>query len=271
MLFRSRKLAETSTQAKLLAGVGEAFGLEQTPKRIEVYDNSHIMGTNAVGAMIVAGREGFAKNQYRKFNIKSKDLVPGDDYGMMREVMTRRFSRLLKEHGERPNLDENAGTDDAASMAPWPDLVLIDGGLGQLKAVKDTLADLGLEGQIPLVGIAKGPERDAGLEKFFMPGKQSFMLPERDPVLYFVQRLRDEAHRFAIGSHRARRKKEMIKNPLDEVAGIGPSRKRALLHHFGTAKAVSRAALTDLKAVEGISAHMAQSIYEFFNDNNQTN
>ncbi|MCP4183779.1 MAG: excinuclease ABC subunit UvrC [Hyphomicrobiales bacterium] len=265
-----RKLAETSTQAKLLTGVGEAFGLEQTPKRIEVYDNSHISGTNAVGAMIVAGREGFAKNQYRKFNIKSKDLVPGDDYGMMREVMTRRFSRLLKEQGERPKSDENAELDDTASMAPWPDLVLIDGGLGQLNAVKDTLADLGLEGQIPLVGIAKGPERDAGLEKFFMPGKQSFMLPERDPVLYFVQRLRDEAHRFAIGSHRTRRKKEMIKNPLDEVAGIGPSRKRALLHHFGTAKAVSRAALSDLKAVEGISAHMAQSIYEFFHDNNQT-
>ncbi len=264
-----RKLSETSTQAKLLEGVAEAFGLENPPQRIEVYDNSHIMGTNAVGAMIVAGREGFAKNQYRKFNIKSKDLVPGDDYAMMREVMTRRFSRLLKEHGDRPVPDDNNETDDTGSIATWPDLLLIDGGLGQLNSVKDTLAELGLDGQIPLVGIAKGPERDAGLEKFFMPGKQSFMLPERDPVLYFVQRLRDEAHRFAIGSHRARRKKEMIKNPLDEVSGIGPARKRALLHHFGTAKAVSRAALTDLKAVEGISAHMAQLIYDFFHENNQ--
>ncbi len=264
-----RKLSETSTQAKLLEGVAEAFGLENPPHRIEVYDNSHIMGTNAVGAMIVAGREGFAKNQYRKFNIKSKDLVPGDDYAMMREVMTRRFSRLLKEHGDRPVPDDNNETDDTGSIATWPDLLLIDGGLGQLNSVKDTLAELGLDGQIPLVGIAKGPERDAGLEKFFMPGKQSFMLPERDPVLYFVQRLRDEAHRFAIGSHRARRKKEMIKNPLDEVSGIGPARKRALLHHFGTAKAVSRAALTDLKAVEGISAHMAQLIYDFFHENNQ--
>ncbi len=264
-----RKLSETSTQAKLLEGVAEAFGLENPPQRIEVYDNSHIMGTNAVGAMIVAGREGFAKNQYRKFNIKSKDLVPGDDYAMMREVMTRRFSRLLKEHGDRPVRDDNNETDDTGSIATWPDLLLIDGGLGQLNSVKDTLAELGLDGQIPLVGIAKGPERDAGLEKFFMPGKQSFMLPERDPVLYFVQRLRDEAHRFAIGSHRARRKKEMIKNPLDEVSGIGPARKRALLHHFGTAKAVSRAALTDLKAVEGISAHMAQLIYDFFHENNQ--
>ncbi len=264
-----RKLSETSTQAKLLKGVAEAFGLENPPQRIEVYDNSHIMGTNAVGAMIVAGRDGFAKNQYRKFNIKSKDLAPGDDYAMMREVMTRRFSRLLKEHGDRPVPNDNSETDDTGSITTWPDLLLIDGGLGQLNSVKDTLAELGLEGQIPLVGIAKGPERDAGLEKFFMPGKQSFMLPERDPVLYFVQRLRDEAHRFAIGSHRARRKKEMVKNPLDEVSGIGPARKRALLHHFGTAKAVSRAALTDLKAVEGISAHMAQSIYDFFHENNQ--
>ena len=265
-----RKLAETSTQTKLLEGMVEAFGLEGPPRRIEVYDNSHIMGTNAVGAMIVAGPEGFTKNQYRKFNIKSENLTPGDDYGMMREVLGRRFSRLLKEHGDRPipqeiGEDAELGENDEL-MPPWPDLLLIDGGLGQLNAVNDTLAELGLEGQIAVIGIAKGPDRDAGREKFFISGKPSFMLPERDPVLYFVQRLRDEAHRFAIGSHRARRKKEMIKNPLDEVAGIGPARKRALLRHFGTAKATSRAALTDLKAVEGISAQMAQLIYEHFHE-----
>ena len=259
-----RKLAETSTQGKLLKGVAQAFGLETPPRRIEIYDNSHIMGTNAVGAMVVAGVEGFAKNQYRKFNIKSKDLVPGDDYGMMREVMARRFSRLLKEHGEKPQNQKFNEDDGDEAMAPWPDLLLIDGGLGQLNVVRETLAELGLEGKIPLVGIAKGPDRDAGREKFFMPGKQSFMLPERDPVLYFVQRMRDEAHRFAIGSHRARRKKEMIKNPLDEIAGIGPTRKRALLQHFGTAKAVSRAALSDLKAVEGISSAMAKLVYDHF-------
>ncbi|MCF6320868.1 MAG: excinuclease ABC subunit UvrC [Rhizobiaceae bacterium] len=263
-----RKLAETSTQKKLLSGVAEAFGLKAPPRRIEVYDNSHIMGTNAVGAMIVAGREGFAKNQYRKFNIKSKDLVPGDDYGMMREVMERRFSRLLKEHGERPD-DNDSSQEDASStdtMTSWPDLLLIDGGLGQLNSVRQALEELGLDGKIPLVAIAKGPERDAGREKFFIPGKPSFILPPRDPVLYFVQRLRDEAHRFAIGSHRARRKKEMVKNPLDEIAGIGPFRKRTLLHHFGTAKAVSNAALRDLKAVEGISAQMAQLIYDHFHE-----
>ena len=254
-----RKLAETSTQAKLMKGVAEAFDLEKVPNRIEVYDNSHIMGTNAVGAMIVAGPEGFGKNHYRKFNIKSKDLVPGDDYGMMREVMTRRFSRLVKEHGlpEEQEVPED-------EIGVWPDLLLIDGGLGQLNAVYDTMKELGLENSVTMVGIAKGPDRDAGREKFFIKGKQSFMLPERDPVLYFTQRLRDEAHRFAIGSHRARRKKEMIKNPLDEISGIGPGRKRALLHHFGTAKAVSRAALSDLKDVDGISAQMAQAIYDHF-------
>jgi len=254
-----RKLAETSTQAKLMKGVREAFGLEKEPNRIEVFDNSHIMGTNAVGAMIVAGPEGFAKNHYRKFNIKSKELTPGDDYGMMREVMTRRFSRLVKEHG----LPEEQEVPDG-EIGVWPDLLLIDGGLGQLNAVYEVMQELGLENAVAMVGIAKGPDRDAGLEKFFIKGKQSFMLPERDPVLYFVQRLRDEAHRFAIGSHRARRKKEMVKNPLDEIAGIGPGRKRALLHRFGTAKAVSRAALNDLKEVEGISAHMAQAIYDHF-------
>lgn len=254
-----RKLAETSTQARLMKGVAEAFGLEKTPNRIEVFDNSHIMGTNAVGAMIVAGPEGYAKNHYRKFNIKSKDLVPGDDYGMMREVMTRRFSRLVKEYG-MPE-DQKIAEDE---IGVWPDLLLIDGGLGQLNAVYDTMVELGLEKSVAMVGIAKGPERDAGREKFFIKEKQSFMLPERDPVLYFVQRLRDEAHRFAIGSHRARRKKEMVKNPLDEIAGIGPGRKRALLHRFGTAKAVSKAALNDLKSVDGISEQIAQVIYDHF-------
>ncbi|MEM7215716.1 MAG: excinuclease ABC subunit UvrC [Pseudomonadota bacterium] len=254
-----RKHAETSTQAKLMQGVAEAFGLDKVPNRIEVYDNSHIMGTNAVGGMIVSGPEGFAKNHYRKFNIKSEDLVPGDDYGMMREVMMRRFSRLVKEHGMPDEQDLPEG-----EIGVWPDLLLIDGGLGQLNAVHGVMAEMGLEDVVPMVGIAKGPDRDAGREKFFMKGKQSFMLPERDAVLYFVQRLRDEAHRFAIGSHRARRKKEMVKNPLDEIAGIGPGRKRALLHHFGTAKAVSRAALNDLKEVEGISAQMAQAIYDHF-------
>lgn len=270
-----RKLAETSTQTKLLKGVAEAFDLKAPPQRIEVYDNAHIQGTNAVGGMIVSGPEGFAKNQYRKFNIKSKDLVPGDDYGMMREVMQRRFSRLIKEAGLRDapevkEVDEGAGdTHDVsnANIAPWPDLLLIDGGLGQLNAVKGVLEELGIVDLVPIVGIAKGPDRDAGHEKFFIPGKQSFMLPERDPVLYFVQRLRDEAHRFANGSHRARRKKEMIKNPLDEISGIGPSRKRALLHHFGSAKSVAGAAHSDLLVVEGISNEMAQIIYDHFHEN----
>lgn len=254
-----RKLAETSTQTKLMKGIQEAFGLDKVPNRIEVYDNSHIQGTNAVGAMIVSGPDGFAKNHYRKFNIKSEDLVPGDDYGMMREVMQRRFSRLVKEHG----MPDEQKTEDG-EIGVWPDLLLIDGGLGQLNVVYDTIKEMGLEKTVTMVGIAKGPERDAGLEKFFVKGQKSFMLPERDPVLYFVQRLRDEAHRFAIGSHRARRKKEMVKNPLDEIAGIGPGRKRALLHRFGTAKAVSRAALSDLKAVDGISEQMAQAIYDHF-------
>ncbi|MGB7285391.1 MAG: excinuclease ABC subunit UvrC, partial [Salaquimonas sp.] len=261
-----RRMAESSTQSRLLKGVAEAFGLERMPNRIEVYDNSHIMGTNAVGGMIVAGPEGFVKNQYRKFNIKSEDLVPGDDYGMMREVLTRRFSRLLKESGLRDKTTDDEPNDEA-TVGVWPDLLLIDGGLGQLNAVMNVMRELGIEKEVPVVGIAKGPDRDAGLEKFFVPGKPSFMLPERDPVLYFVQRLRDEAHRFAIGSHRARRKKEMVKNPLDEISGIGPSRKRALLHHFGTAKAVSRAALSDLTAVEGISTEMAHLIFNHFHEN----
>ncbi|MCV0424505.1 MAG: excinuclease ABC subunit UvrC [Roseibium sp.] len=273
-----RRLAETSSQARLMKGVAEAFDLATTPRRIEVYDNSHIMGTNAVGGMIVAGIEGFAKGQYRKFNIKSEDLVPGDDYGMMREVLTRRFSRLLKEHARDDNPatkkdplpeDADAAEEDTSQsmseMPAWPDLVLIDGGQGQLTAARETLESLGIT-DVPLVGIAKGPDRDAGREKFFISGRQSFMLPERDPVLYFVQRLRDEAHRFAIGSHRARRKKDIVKNPLDEIAGIGPTRKKALLRHFGTAKAVSKAGVDDLASVPGISEAIAKLVYDHFHE-----
>ena len=337
-----RRLAETSSQARLLDGLRETFGLARTPRRIEVYDNSHIMGTNAVGAMIVAGPEGFAKNQYRKFNIKGEDITPGDDFGMMKEVIRRRFSRLIKEHAQtmpatagtgvaadaapagpatpasgdpaaagtssvapsatgdaavdaiaqassgdvsgRPranpggdaaiqpgtDLDADLDTDladDLAEDAPmpaWPDLVFIDGGKGQMSAVRAILDELGIADRITAIGIAKGVDRDAGRERFVTAGREPFSLPPRDPVLYFVQRLRDEAHRFAIGTHRAKRKKELVKNPLDEIAGIGPSRKRALLHHFGTAKAVSRAALDDLTQVEGISAAMAQLIYDHF-------
>ncbi len=260
-----RRLAESSNQRKLLECLAEAFSLSRIPERIEVYDNSHIMGTNAVGAMIVAGPEGFAKNQYRKFNIKQADLTPGDDYGMMREMLTRRFSRLINENGLRVRHDDDPESGDG-TLGPWPDLLLIDGGQGQLNAVMTVLEELDIADEVDVVGIAKGPDRDAGREKFFMPGRASFMLPERDAVLYFVQRMRDEAHRFAIGSHRARRKKAMAKNPLDEIAGIGPARKRALLHRFGSAKSVGRAALRDLKSVEGISDEMAQSIHDYFNE-----
>ncbi|MEM1038981.1 MAG: excinuclease ABC subunit UvrC [Pseudomonadota bacterium] len=261
----SRKLAESATQTKLLAGVQEVFGLNKVPQRIEVYDNSHIMGTNAVGGMIVAGPDGFAKTHYRKFNIKNEDLTPGDDYGMMREVFTRRFARLLKEHGSAQ--DEANGNADAqanGTLPPWPDLVLIDGGAGQLSAVKEVMDELGLTDRVNLVGVAKGPDRDAGRERFFQPGKPDFSLPLRDPTLYFIQRLRDEAHRFAIGTHRARRKKDTLKNPLDEIPGVGPTRKRAILHHFGSAKAVGRAAIEDLMAVEGVSERMAQTIFDHF-------
>jgi excinuclease ABC subunit C len=299
-----RKLAESTSQGKLLAAVGNVFGLERAPRRVEVYDNSHIMGTNAVGAMIVAGPEGFIKNQYRKFNIRAADLTPGDDFGMMREVLTRRFKRLLKEHGlpagetavsdaevpSRPNPSPLAGEGQADEEIPsrnqfeseeddmedetcghggdiiaWPDLVLIDGGAGQLSAAIEVFAGLGMHG-LPIAGIAKGPDRNAGRERFFMPGKPPFSLAPNDPVLYFVQRLRDEAHRFAIGSHRAKRKKAMSENALDGIPGIGPSRKRALLRHFGSAKSVSRAGLPDLQAVAGISAAMAQQIYDYFHD-----
>ncbi|MGO8097445.1 excinuclease ABC subunit UvrC [Rhizobium leguminosarum] len=262
-----RKLAETASQSRLLEGFKETFGLAYAPQRIEIYDNSHIMGTNAVGGMVVAGPEGFVKNQYRKFNIKSTDITPGDDFGMMKEVMTRRFSRLIKEDGI-PDRTAQVATPDAADMPfpTWPDVILIDGGQGQMTAVRAILAELGITDSVMAIGIAKGVDREAGRERFFPPGRESFTLPPRDPVLYFVQRMRDEAHRFAIGSHRARRKKEMIKNPLDEIGGIGPSRKRALLQHFGTAKAVSRAALSDLMAVEGISEAVAKQVYNHFHD-----
>jgi excinuclease ABC subunit C len=245
-----RKMAESSAQSKLLAGVCEAFGLEGQPERIEVYDNSHIMGTNAVGAMIVAGPEGFQKSQYRKFNIKGTDITPGDDFGMMKEVLKRRFSRLVKE-------------EEAGEAAPRPDLVLIDGGAGQIAAVMEVMADLGVD-DIPVVGVAKGPDRDAGLERFYIPGKPYFMLEPKSPVLYYLQRLRDEAHRFAIGTHRTRRAMDLKKNPLDEIEGVGPGRKRALLHAFGSARGVSRASIDDLAKVEGVSAPLAQRIFDFF-------
>lgn len=251
----SRRLAESASQRKLLEGVAETFGLDETPERIEVYDNSHIQGAHPVGAMIVAGPEGFEKNSYRKFNIKDEKLAPGDDFGMMREVLTRRFSRLLKENQEE------------GSSAVWPDLVMIDGGAGQLSAAHDILDELGVD-SLPVVGIAKGPDRDAGRERFFRRGRTHFMLPPRDPVLFFVQRLRDEAHRFAIGAHRSKRKKAIGSTPLDEVPGIGPTRKRALLKHFGSAKAAGRAGLADLRSVDGISARMAQTIYDYFHEKN---
>jgi len=330
-----RKLADTSSQRKLLAALGECFGLARPPRRIEVYDNSHIQGTNAVGAMIVGGPEGFRKNQYRKFNIRSTELTPGDDFAMMREVLERRFKRLMAEapreagtttaeggtnvrlaplpsplvgeggedrrsepgegafqekpspalaslrslahplpQGERvtePDESEEANADladvesDQETESPWPDLVIIDGGRGQLSAAQETLAALGLT-DIPLVGVAKGPDRDAGRETFHMAGREPFMLKPRDPVLYFTQRLRDEAHRFAIGSHRARRKKDLREAGLQEIPGIGPTRKRALLQHFGTLKAIERASEADLAKVPGVSAETARKIYDFFHD-----
>jgi excinuclease ABC subunit C len=258
-----RQLAETSSQARLLNGVAETFGLPHPPRRIEIYDNSHIMGTNAVGGMVVAGPEGFVKNQYRKFNIKNEELTPGDDFGMMREVMTRRFSRLIKEEGLP---DRSLPPSEDAGLPAWPDVILIDGGQGQMTAVRAILDELGIRDVVTAIGVAKGQDREAGRERFFMQGKPDFSLPPRDPVLYFIQRLRDEAHRFAIGSHRARRKKDLIKNPLDEVSGIGPTRKRALLQHFGTAKAVSRAGIADLLVVPGISETVARLVYAHFHD-----
>tara|TARA_R110000868_G_scaffold163559_2_gene395801 strand:- start:2185 stop:4152 length:1968 start_codon:yes stop_codon:yes gene_type:complete len=262
-----RRLAESSTQRTLLEGVAEAFGMAETPQRIEVYDNSHISGTHAVGGMVVAGPEGFIKSQYRKFNIKS-EIEDGDDYAMMREVLTRRFARLLKDSEPRPETPpEIDGTLDPSHIPPdWPDLILIDGGAGQLKIANEVLAELGID-SVLAVGIAKGPERDAGRERFFIEGRAPFMMEPRNPVLYYLQRLRDEVHRFAIGSHRARRSKAIGVNPLDEVPGIGPGRKRALLQHFGSARAVARAGLSDLEAVDGISAKVARTVYDFFHGN----
>jgi excinuclease ABC subunit C len=268
----ARKLAETSSQRKLLELLVATFGLPRTPRRIEVYDNSHIQGSNAVGAMIVAGPDGFEKNQYRKFNIRAADLVPGDDFGMMREVLSRRFKRLMSEAprvapGVAPAQAGIPGDVGAQSEddSPWPDLVVIDGGRGQLTAAQETLAGLGITG-LPLVAVAKGPDRDAGPETFFLPGREPFKLKPREPVLYFVQRLRDEAHRFAVGSHRVRRRRDLREAGLQEIPGIGPTRKRALLHHFGTLKAIERAAPADLAKVPGISAEIARKIYDFFHE-----
>ena len=297
-----RKLAETSSQQRLLAGLAETFDLPRPPRRIEVFDNSHIQGTNAVGAMIVAGPEGFRKNQYRKFNIRTADLAPGDDYGMMREVLRRRFRRLLAEapkpsppvgeggggRSEPPGegfqatplptqggrdaiagAPENTGFADSADSesadSPWPDLVLIDGGLGQLNAARETLGELGVR-DLALIAIAKGPERDAGRETFFRSGREPFRLKPRDPVLYFVERLRDEAHRFAVGSHRQRRKRDIREAGLQEIPGIGPARKRALLRHFGTLKAIERASVADLEQVSGINAETARKVYDFLHE-----
>ncbi|MAQ38245.1 MULTISPECIES: excinuclease ABC subunit UvrC [Thioclava] len=247
-----RKMSESAAQAKLLAGVAEAFGLEKPPQRIEVYDNSHIQGAHAVGGMIVAGPEGFIKSQYRKFNIKNADLTPGDDFGMMKEVLTRRFTRLLKEDPERKS-------------EAWPDLLLIDGGAGQVSAVREIMDEMGVS-DVAMVGVAKGVDRDHGKEEFHRTGQRPIALPRQSPVLYYIQRLRDEAHRWAIGTHRAKRAKAQMANPLDEVPGIGAARKRALLAHFGSAKAVSRAAPIDLMEVDGISEAMAETIHNFFNE-----
>ncbi|MEL7115894.1 MAG: excinuclease ABC subunit UvrC [Pseudomonadota bacterium] len=248
----ARKMSESATQAKLLTGIAEAFELDTPPGRIEVYDNSHIQGTNAVGGMIVAGPEGLMKTQYRKFNIKGEELTPGDDFGMMKEVLTRRFKRLIKEDPERKE-------------GHWPDLLLIDGGQGQVSAVHEIMVELGVE-DIPMVGVAKGIDRDQGKEEFHRMGRRVMALRRNDPVLYFIQRLRDEAHRFAIGAHRQKRAKAIGATPLDEVPGIGATRKRALLAHFGSAKAVSRASLADLKSVDGISAKLAETLYAFFHE-----
>jgi excinuclease ABC subunit C len=254
-----RKLADTATQTRLLQGMVTTLGLPHVPKRIEVYDNSHIQGTNAVGAMIVAGPDGFIKNQYRKFNIRSEGLTPGDDYAMMREVLQRRFKRLLTPPAE----GEVAKAKDDDSFPQWPDLVIIDGGRGQLNAVREIFESLGLT-QVALLAVAKGPDRDAGRETLFMPDGEPLKLEPRDPVLYFIQRLRDEAHRFVIGSHRKLRKKDIREAGLQEIPGIGPSRKRALLHHFGTLKEIERASIADLGKVPGVSAESARKIFEFF-------
>ncbi|WP_037493723.1 excinuclease ABC subunit UvrC [Sneathiella glossodoripedis] len=253
-----RKLAENASQRKLLDAVGRVFEMPAAPNRIEVYDNSHIQGAHQVGALIVAGPEGFEKKSYRKFNIKNTELAPGDDYGMMREVLSRRFTRLKKEDPDK--IGEGSG-----SREQWPDLVLIDGGQGQLSAAIDVFKELEIK-DVTLVGIAKGPDRNAGRERFFMPGKAPFSLPENDPTLYFLQRLRDEVHHYAITSHRAKRSSAIGKSPLDEIPGIGGKRKKALLNHFGSAKGVQDAALADLEQVEGVSKKLAQQIFDFFHE-----
>jgi excinuclease ABC subunit C len=245
-----RRMAETTTQGKLLRELAETFELAEPPKRIEVYDNSHIMGTNATGAMIVAGPEGFRKNNYRKFNIKRPETQPGDDFAMMREVLERRFARLEKEDPDR-------------STGDWPDLLLIDGGKGQLSAVCEILEDAGIH-DVPVVAVSKGPDRNAGREIFHMPGGREISLPPNSALLFYLQRLRDEAHRFAIGTHRQKRAKSLTTSSLDEVPGIGPNRKRALLMHFGTARAVKGAALEDLEKAPGISQAMARQLYDYF-------
>ena len=284
----SRKLAETASQTRLLEEVKKVFELDDVPRRIEVYDNSHIQGSNAVGGMVVANEEGFDKKNYRKFNIKDTELEPGDDYGMMREVFRRRFSRLMKEAGitgdgdaaalsatHREGAAEAGGQNKETRLAErraklkstpnYPDLVLIDGGLGQLNAVLEVFREIGLTpDDVTLVSIAKGPDRDAGREKFFRPNKAPFMLPETAPVLYYLQRLRDEAHRWAIGAHRSKRSADIKKNPLDEIEGIGPARKKALLHRFGSARAISRAKLADIATVDGVNQALAERIYNFF-------
>ena len=252
-----RKLADTATQGRLLEALATTLGLPHAPKRIEVYDNSHIQGTNAVGAMIVAGPEGFIKNQYRKFNIKSEGLTPGDDYAMMREVLQRRFKRLLA-----PSETDKAKAEQDA-VPQWPDLVIIDGGRGQLNAAREIFQGPDLK-QVALMAVAKGPDRDAGRETLFLPDREAIKLEPRDPVLYFIQRMRDEAHRFVIGSHRKRRTKDLREAGLQEIPGIGPSRKRALLHHFGTLKEIERASIADLGKVPGVSAESARKIFEFF-------
>ena len=253
-----RRMAENSAQTQLLEGVADAFGLEQPPRRIEVYDNSHIQGAHALGAFIVAGPDGFEKAQYRKFNIKNEELAPGDDYAMMREVLTRRFARMVKE-------EVSSSESGPADTTRWrrPDLVLIDGGPGQLSVACQVFADLGVE-DVALVGISKGPDRDAGREHFYIPGKEPFRLDPKSPVLYYLQRLRDEAHRFVIGGHRKKRSAAIGANPLDEIAGVGANRKRALLQHFGSARAVAGASLTDLASVGGVSETLAKKIFDFF-------
>ena len=256
-----RKLADTATQSRLLEAMTTTLGLPQIPKRIEVYDNSHIQGTNAVGAMIVAGPDGFMKNQYRKFNIKSEGLTPGDDYAMMKEVLQRRFKRLVA-----PSEKDVARAAKEDDVPQWPDLVIIDGGRGQLNAVREIFTELGVT-NVALMSVAKGPDRDAGRETLFIPEREAIKLEPRDPVLYFIQRLRDEAHRFVIGSHRKLRKKDIREAGLQEIPGIGPSRKRALLHHFGTLKEIERASIADLGKVPGVSAESARKIFEYFHSN----